>query len=391
MTEQRPEPRKVDDSASPAPQAARPAGDLPGAPEKRRPGLEGGQDLDAFPASGQERERGGHYAATSSCFRQVYLECEAMARFAFSSGLNISAELAASLENLSVRAQSSPGSPGKTPDQNERRALPPIRNLIEMHRGLSRLVAPATPRSITLLFEEQANRWRFLGPVPLVRHMMFLSILSLLSFVCLSLSDWVSVAEINKGLLQHSGLELLINELFLLSAAALGASFANLFEANKYCTEGSFDPKYNSSYWVRFVLGLIAGLILSEVISTELVVDTAGGNGQTSAAPGLLTQQPMIKPILAMLGGFSSDLVFRVLNRLVGGVESMLRGDPRDQIKRDKQQAKDQAGMETERQRMSLAADLSGLKGKLDGGESVDGLSDQLQNILDKLTQGNRK
>jgi hypothetical protein len=37
--------------------------------------------------------------------------------------------------------------------------------------------------------------------------------------------------------------------------AGLGACFAALFLANRYIAEGTFDPKYESSYWIRFILG----------------------------------------------------------------------------------------------------------------------------------------
>ena len=46
-----------------------------------------------------------------------------------------------------------------------------------------------------------------------------------------------------------------------------------LFEANKYVVASTFDPKYESSYWIRFVLGLIAGLLLSKFVSLK----TGGG------------------------------------------------------------------------------------------------------------------
>jgi len=46
------------------------------------------------------------------------------------------------------------------------------------------------------------------------------------------------------SLLKNSGMDLLLNELFLLSAAGIGASFSNLFQANLFVRNGTFDPVY---------------------------------------------------------------------------------------------------------------------------------------------------
>ena len=74
------------------------------------------------------------------------------------------------------------------------------------------------------------------------------------------MSDQVNTANIGQEWLVLSGHVLLYNLLFLIAAAGLGASFQALFQANRYVVAGTFDPKYESSYWIRFVLGLIAGL-----------------------------------------------------------------------------------------------------------------------------------
>lgn len=258
-----------------------------------------------------------------------------------------------------------------------------FRQFVDLHTQLARIIAPATPRSILLMKKESKNRWRFLGPVPLVRQMMMMGVLSLSTFLSLSFFEKVDEEHINKSLLTNNGFDLFLIEMFLLSAAALGASFANLFEANRYCTNGTFDPRYNSSYWVRFVLGMIAGLLLSEIISLELL--TAGGNageGDGALDEGFLDGQPMAKPILAMLGGFSSDLVFRILRRIVSGIDAMIRGNPQEAHKASQKAALDMAQMDSEREKLNIAANLTSLQ------DSVDGeAKEELQKILKKLTR----
>lgn len=63
--------------------------------------------------------------------------------------------------------------------------------------------------------------------------------------------------------------------------------------------------------------GLIAGLILAELV----LVDTGG------------SLEVLSMPILALLGGFSSTAVYRILNILVSAVESLVRGGTEDLVK----------------------------------------------------------
>ena len=58
-------------------------------------------------------------------------------------------------------------------------------------------------------------------------------------------------------------------QLHFMSAAGLGASFAVLFEINTYTLKAAFDPLYEPSYWTRFALGLIAGVLLADLVSAN--------------------------------------------------------------------------------------------------------------------------
>ena len=101
---------------------------------------------------------------------------------------------------------------------------------------------------------------------------------------------------------------------YLVSASALGASFAALFKVRKYVENLSYDSQYESSYWVRFVLGVMAGLILSVSLSNLLPTRDDSEQFQISV------------PVLALIGGFSSDLVYRILKRLLDAVETLIEG-----------------------------------------------------------------
>ena len=64
------------------------------------------------------------------------------------------------------------------------------------------------------------------------------------------------------------------------------------------------------------MLGLVAGVILAEMVPLDSA-DILHGLG---------------KPTLAMLGGFSAPVVYRILNRLVIAIETLVRGDTKHLI-----------------------------------------------------------
>jgi hypothetical protein len=71
----------------------------------------------------------------------------------------------------------------------------------------------------------------------------------------------------------------------------------------------TYDAAQNSSYIVKFVLGLVSGLILIFVVyGAEL--DFGFGTA-----------------LIAMIGGFSSDVVYRILTRFTQTVEFLILGE----------------------------------------------------------------
>jgi hypothetical protein len=180
---------------------------------------------------------------------------------------------------------------------------------------------------------------------------------------------------------------LLFNLLFLLSAAGLGACFAGLFLANRYIANNTFDPKYEASYWIRIVLGLMAGIILAELIPLDLL----GGTGSLAAASGTGAEHTTAsavntlgKPVLALLGGFSAAAVYRVISKIVDALESLVRGDNRENAAVLDQATKAQYQSQLAAQRLTLAANLTGIQQKIDR----TGDSEELKRELDRVVSG---
>lgn len=292
---------------------------------------------------------------------QMFAECEAMSAYALASGLRVPSSV---LENIQIALLHSTG-----PDaRSEVIARSQIRRLVQAHDHLVQIVSPATPRTLILFEQERASgKASALGPVRLVRHMMVVSGLLLLCFLGTALSP--EVTHESGDIFNSSGLRLAVNELFLLSAAGIGASFAALFRANRYIAEGTYDAKYESSYWIRFVLGLLAGIVLASLIPIK---DGGSGAGLT-------------KPFLSLLGGFSASVVFRILTRVVGTLESLVQGDSRDAEAAARRTVLSEASTQRMQDQMRVSAGLVKLREQLGAGMAQDEMVASVNRILDEL------
>lgn len=288
----------------------------------------------------EQKEKGSTYGRLS-LRKQLFLESRAMAEHALANGKHVSPEIIKTIESYTKVTDVTGGE--VTLLGNLLRDDVCIDGLVEAHNKLAKIVEPAKPQTILLLDMEQNDTgfWQFLGAVPLVRQMIVVSVVCLVLFVGIGLSGDVNQGA--KSILEGKGLPLLLNLLFYLTAAGLGASFAGLYKANMYITEGTFDTTYNASYWVRFLLGLIAGLIMAVMISDQAFAASETANS--------LLEHGIIRPLLAILGGFSADLVYTILSRFVETLESLFRGSSKRLIsaevnKKNLQTAKEQAQKE---------------------------------------------
>lgn len=187
---------------------------------------------------------------------RALFECEVMAKHILDEGKTISESLLEELKELREAVEL-----GQENQVDFKRTA-------GIHARLSEIIKPAKPGTLAHLHEERESKsWlRFLGPVPFFRTMMLVSIVFLLSLIGLSVSEHINVVDINKGIFEHDGLSLLVNLLFLVTAAGLGAVFAALYEANQTLRNRTFDPELAPAYWARLAMGLVAGIILAELV-----------------------------------------------------------------------------------------------------------------------------
>jgi hypothetical protein len=242
--------------------------------------------------------------------------------------------------------------------------------LLRARAELVKIVAPATPRTIVLVSHGRRSRLSMLGPVRLIRHMLVAVLILLTAFVLLAMSPDVNLSSGN--VLSASGTEVLLNELFFLAAGGLGAAFSALFTAYRYISDGTYDPKYESTYWVRFILGLMAGLLLPSLIPL-------------GAEEG---EKALSRPLLALLGGFSAAVLYRILERLVGAVESVVQADTREVRNAERELSTARAGIEAERERLALATQLRRLDDQARAEGAPSGVREGLDELLERLLAG---
>ena len=290
-----------------------------------------------------------------------------MASYALAQGTSVPCELLEALAQLRDELCNLSESPNSARPIPAARLVAPgvARRLGQVHQRLARLVAPATPRTLLLIAEHRraAGVLQFLGPVRLLRQLIFLALAFLVALLGISLHPSMTAANVAAGFFEHAGLQQLYCQGFLLCAAGLGACFSALFEVNRYVGHGVYDPKYDASYWSRLVLGLMAGIMLAELVGPQFLQDAsmAGAAGHTTAT----ASGAFAKPTLAMLGGFSASVVYRILQKLVRAVESLVAGELDRSVKEREEALRARLGADGTEARLQLAQRLLALQSSL--------------------------
>ncbi len=319
------------------------------------------------------RSNGGGRAAPSpddkpmslrGLIAETLAEVEAMANYALSSGSEVPVSLLESLQAM-VEEDASLGSSQEHSAGSYRESAAQLGELGRIHHALARVVHPASPRSILLLDRERRRPWwiRALGPVPVIRGLIIAGLIFVAAWIGLSLT---SAADGSVDWQNEQGIRLLIEELHLLAAAGVGAAFAGLFLASRHVTRGTYDPKYASSYWIRLVLGVVAGMILALLV--PLQGDALGNIGT---------------PVLAMIGGFSVSVVYRILKRLVSAVETLVGGDLDGHSAADIERTRGRE--ERLQERIRLGKELMDVRELLTARDGTDGLDRLDRTIADLI------
>jgi len=186
-----------------------------------------------------------------------------------------------------------------------------VDNLINAHNLLSKNIAPATPKSIQYtkkLYQKGESKSLF-SKLPIVRNLILLALFFLATFIATSLSGDVDNDSLDKGVLDNEGISLLLNLAFLCAVSGLGVSFYLLKSVSTSAKNSTLVPEDTIYYIAMIILGVIAGLISSEIISFYRTDPT--------------DINLFNKSILALIGGFSSDAIFSILQSIIDRIKAI--------------------------------------------------------------------
>lgn len=260
------------------------------------------------------------------------------------------------------------------------------------HERLARLVAPAKPGTLYLLDSSYQLQGGEIGftPVRILRHMIRVAMLCVGVFIALSVlamvdaHSSVDLFDVELGRGERPGkhydtllvVKIVLERVFWLAAAGIGASFAMLFQLNEQVLTRTFEPDESSSYWVKFFLGLVAGFIL------VALVPIGGGSDAQSTSDGVQALGP---PTIALLGGFSASAVYRILTRMVEALESVFTGGAKEQAAAAEKAAATRANEESSQSRMAVAGQLVDLQQQIAAGLSPDQAAARLKQVVSAL------
>jgi hypothetical protein len=186
-----------------------------------------------------------------------------------------------------------------------------VENLINAHNMLCKNIAPATPKSIAFVkkLRQNGTKKSLFSKIPLVRNLVILAILFLATFIATGSSKQVSDVSLDLGVMNNNGISLLLNLAYLASVSGLGVLFYLLKSVSSAVKSGTLVPEDSIYYIALVVLGVIAGLIMSEILNLY------------TKDPGSINL--FNKSVLALIGGFSSDAIFTVLQSLIDRLKAI--------------------------------------------------------------------
>ena len=186
-----------------------------------------------------------------------------------------------------------------------------VDDLINAHNLLCKNIAPATPKSIeyTKKLHAKGQGKTFFSQLPLVRNLILLALFFLIVFIFTGQTEAVNNNSLDLGMMSNHGSSLLLNLGYLASVSGLGVLFSILKRVSGSVINGTLVPEETMEYAAQIVLGIIAGLLMSEVIVFY-----------TKDAESI---NLFNKSVLALIGGFSSEAIFSILQGLIDRIKAI--------------------------------------------------------------------
>ncbi len=185
-----------------------------------------------------------------------------------------------------------------------------LEDLLFVHGELCELIKPATPEAIQYLERFREYKRYLFSPIPLVRNFIVVALLAIVCLLGSGLSEDVNAEILSKGILNNSGISLLKNLIFLCSGAGIGTVFFLLSKLTKEVKEATLSKSDTTYYWAMLIMGMLSGLIMSEIIVIN--------------QENISEDVEMNRLIFALLGGFSSEVVYSIMQGIMNKIRIAL-------------------------------------------------------------------
>lgn len=200
-----------------------------------------------------------------------------------------------------------------------------------VHNKLSKLTYPASPLSIKYTKQSYGL---FFAKNKVINWIIGLTILCLILFIAF-------------GFLTSETKSYQI--LAIVFASGIGAGFYTLSTSRKYLVNRTFDPNYNPTYIIRFLLGITAGSILALILKDIIKINNFDFTGE----------------ILAVVGGYSADAVSTILERIADLIVAIFKGTNKNNTEDYDNKVKNTKESEQEKSRLKNMNTLTDLKAKI--------------------------
>ncbi|MEO1436757.1 MAG: hypothetical protein AAFV80_14560 [Bacteroidota bacterium] len=203
-------------------------------------------------------------------------DCECMLEYALSSGKSVAPSVVTVVQAFQQMDQSDEPTTASDAD------LLQLDQLVDAHDQLVKAVVPATPESLRYLADQRKIKspFKFLSDISFIRQLWAAAVICLILLIVLSMFKYVSFTSSAEDIYSLYGFPMLANMIFFMAAAGLGACIKEMYEAQKFTTTNTFHPKFMSSYWIRFTLGIISGMSLAFLIPFEPTSETNNTQGE---------------------------------------------------------------------------------------------------------------
>lgn len=249
------------------------------------------------------------------------------------------------------------------PPTDERR----FAELVAAHDKLAKVVSPARPATIEALVREGGIATTPAAVAKLSKVLVSAVVAVVVlgtAHAALGFGPGFSPGSDIIDSLPHA---VVANALFV-ALAALGASFHGLMTTQRRLDTMTFEARDVPRIWARLWLGVVAGVLMATYLDV-------GADGSDTMS--------LSRPVLALLGGFGSEVVYRMLDGLVKALGAALERNVEERLEAERTRSTLALERATDEETRGATQNLLSIQRAL-----VSGSLDDARALVDSMLQG---